>query len=79
MFLLGAFLDAEQVIVIVSMFPQFDYLRVIVASALFGCIFDVENLDSLLNQFTEVSKDSTSASIEMQIRPKGFNDIGIWM
>lgn len=37
-----------------NLFPRCDYLRVIVATTLFGRIVDLENLDVLLDDFTQV-------------------------
>lgn len=38
-----------------NFFPRCDYLRVIVATTLFGRLVDLENIDLILDEFTEAS------------------------
>ena len=47
-------LQSEQVITTMNFFPRCDFLRVIVATTLFGRLVDVENVDLLLDEFTHV-------------------------
>eukprot|EP00752_Nemacystus_decipiens_P004848 g4411.t1 len=46
-------LTAKQVITTMNFFPRCDYLRVIVATTLFGRLVDLENLDLILDEFTQ--------------------------
>ncbi len=36
-------------------FPRCDFLRVIVATTLFGRLVDLENIDLILDEFTQVT------------------------
>lgn len=52
MFLVDA--AEEQVITTMNFFPRCDFLRVIVATTLFGRLVDLENTDLILDEFTQV-------------------------
>lgn len=45
----------QQVITTMNFFPRCDFVRVIVATTLFGRLVDLENIDEILEEFSQVS------------------------
>eukprot|EP00903_Cladosiphon_okamuranus_P017705 g16304.t1 len=50
-------LTAKQVITTMNFFPRCDFLRVIVATTLFGRLLDLENIDLILDEFTQAESE----------------------
>lgn len=52
-----------------NFFPRCDFLRVVVATTLFGRLVDLENIDLILDELTQV----------LEPKPPGRNRLRCWV